>query len=233
MNVIITGASKGIGKACATYFAENNCNLAICARNMEHLNELKTSLLKINPALIVYIESVDVKDKVALKAFGANALNKLGKIDVLINNAGVYTPGNVLEEDEGALEHLIETNLYSAYHLTKVIAPSMVEKNSGHIINLCSIASLIALPNGGSYSISKFALQGFTKVLREELKNKGVKVTSIMPGATWSASWEGVELPDERLMKSVDIAKVIWQCTQLSEAACVEEILIRPQLGDL
>jgi short-subunit dehydrogenase len=233
MNTIITGASKGIGRASAEMFAKEGSNLALCARNINDLTDLKSYLLKLNPSINVYIESINVSDSKAIKAFGSNVLKEFGTVDVLINNAGVYTPGNVLEEEDGSLEHLIETNLYSAYNLTRIICPSMIQNKRGHIINLCSVASLIALPNGGSYSISKFALHGFTKVLREELKDKGVKVSAIMPGATWSASWEGVDLPDERLMKAADIAKVIFQCTQLSDAACIEDIVIRPQLGDL
>ena len=98
---------------------------------------------------------------------------------------------------------------------------------------MCSVASIKAYPNGGSYAISKFALLGFTKCLREELKDKGVKVTAILPGATWSDSWAGVDLPQERLMPASDIADIIWGTYVLSDVAVVEELLIRPQLGDL
>ncbi|HHM20936.1 MAG TPA: SDR family NAD(P)-dependent oxidoreductase, partial [Bacteroidetes bacterium] len=103
----------------------------------------------------------------------------------------------------------------------------------GHIFNMCSIASLIAYPNGGSYTISKFALLGFSKVLREEMKDKGIKVTSILPGATWSASWAGVDLPKSRLMQPRDIARAVWCAWQMEPSAVVEDIVIRPQLGDL
>jgi len=128
---------------------------------------------------------------------------------------------------------MIETNLYSAYHLSRAIVPNMITNGHGHIFNMCSIASKIAYPNGGSYSISKFALLGFSKVLREELKTQNIKVTSIMPGATWSASWEGVELPESRLMQAEDIAKVVWTALEMSPSAVIEDITLRPQLGDL
>ena len=101
---------------------------------------------------------------------------------------------------------MMETNVYSAYYLTKHLLTAMKAKQKGHIINICSIASKIAYPNGGSYSISKFALLGFSKVLREELKSEGIKVTAILPGATWSDSWKGTTLPPERLMEAKDIA---------------------------
>jgi len=128
---------------------------------------------------------------------------------------------------------MIDTNLYSAYHLSRALIPTMVAYGSGHIFNMCSIASFTAYPNGGSYSISKFALLGFSKVLREELKQKNIKVTSIMPGATWSASWAGVDLPESRLMQADDIAKIVWSALEMSPSAVIEDIVIRPQLGDL
>jgi short-subunit dehydrogenase len=131
------------------------------------------------------------------------------------------------------LESMIDGNLYSAYHLTRALIPTLLKSPTPHIFNMCSIASKIAYPNGGSYSISKFALLGFTKVLREELKDKGVKVTAILPGATWSNSWAGADLPHERIMEANDIAIAVWSAIQMSPSAVVEEIILRPQLGDL
>lgn len=145
----------------------------------------------------------------------------------------MFIPGEILSEEEGALEQMINVNLYSAYQLTRLIAPHMVSAGTGHIFNMCSIASIIAYPNGGSYSISKFALLGFSKVLREELKPKGIKVTAILPGATWSNSWAGVDLPKERLMEANDIAIAVSSAIKMSPSAVVEEIIVRPQLGDL
>jgi len=156
-----------------------------------------------------------------------------GTVDVLINNAGVFLPGAISEEKDGNLEFQIETNLYSAYHLTRAVLPMMLPQKSGHVFNMCSVASFMAYPNGGSYSISKFALLGFSKVLREEMKPKGIRVTSIMPGATWSNSWAGVELPEDRLMAANDIAETVWAAYHLSKSSVVEEIILRPQLGDL
>jgi short-subunit dehydrogenase len=98
---------------------------------------------------------------------------------------------------------------------------------------MCSIASIKAYPNGGSYAISKFALLGFSKCLREELKSFNIRVTAIMPGATLTASWEGVDLPEERFMRVEDVADTIYGAYSLSGRSVVEEIIIRPQLGDL
>src|SRR6187551_1859801 len=98
----------------------------------------------------------------------------------------------------------------------------MKAKRSGHIFNMCSIASIMAYPNGGSYTISKFAMLGFSKVLREELKPWGIRVSAILPGATFTASWEGVDLPEDRLMKPEDVADAVYGAYALSGRSVVE-----------
>lgn len=233
MNTIITGSTKGIGKSIADLLASKGHHLALCSRNIEDLEKQKASIKADHPGLKIFVMQVDVSNKKELESFAQAAINTLGTIDVLINNAGVFLPGAIAEEEDGALEKMINTNLYSAYNLTRSILPDMIKKRSGHIFNICSIASKIAYPNGGSYSISKFAMLGFGKVLREELKDKGIKVTNVLPGATWSNSWSGVDLPESRLMQANDIAVSIAAALEMSPSAVIEEIIIRPQLGDL
>lgn len=232
MNVIITGGTKGIGRAIADLLWKEGFNLAICARNQTDLDNMHNDF-KDSEDQKLLTQSCDVSVKEDVLQFAEYVLSEWNKIDVLINNAGVFFPGVLIEEEDGTLEKMIDTNLYSAYHLTRKIAPIMIENGQGHIINMCSIASQIAYPNGGSYSISKFAMLGFSKVLREELKDKGVRVTSILPGATWSNSWAGADLPAERLMEANDIAIAVQAAIKMSHAAVMEEIIVRPQLGDL
>jgi NADP-dependent 3-hydroxy acid dehydrogenase YdfG len=109
----------------------------------------------------------------------------------------------------------------------------MIAQQSGHIFNMCSIASLQAYNNGGAYSISKFALAGFSKNLREEMKQHGIKVTTVYPGAAFTDSWAGSGVDPQRIMEASDIAEMIYTASRLSPQACVEDILLRPQLGDL
>jgi short-subunit dehydrogenase len=142
-------------------------------------------------------------------------------------------PGKLQDEADGQLEQQLNTNLFSAYHLTRDLLPSMLAKGSGHIFNICSIASLNAYEYGGSYSISKFALLGFSKNLRLELKDSGIKVTAVCPGAVFTNSWAGSGVDPNRIMEANDIAKMIYAATQLSPQAVVEDIVMRPQLGDL
>ena len=233
MNVVITGATKGIGKAIATTFAAEGANLFICSRNFEELKAFKQELLDINADGKVWIKKADVSKKKDVLAFAQYITKNTNQLNILINNAGNFITGNILEEEDGILEQLIETNLYSAFHLTRALMPLLKNSAKGHIFNMCSIASKKALPNCGSYCISKFAMLGFSKALREELKEQKIKVTSLLPGATWSNAWAGVELPVDRLMEAQDIAKMVLSTFHLGDSAVVEEIVMRPQLGDL
>ncbi len=233
MNVVITGASKGIGKAIATGFAAEGNHLFLCARNEVDLYNTVAELQVKYPDSTISAMTADVSGKNEVIKFGEWVLNKAGAVDVLINNAGLFLPGSVYNEAEGLLEQMIAVNLYSAYHLTRLLLPNMMTVRQGHIFNLCSIASLEAYTNGGSYSISKFALMGFSKNLREELKPHNIKVTAVYPGAVLTASWGDFDNSEHRIMEANDIAAMIMAAAKLSPQAVVEDIIIRPQLGDL
>jgi short-subunit dehydrogenase len=233
MKAVITGATKGIGRAIAENLAANGYDIAVCARNATDLDALKADFAQKYPKITVLTQVTDVRDKTQVLKFAEKISKTWSELDILVNNAGIFTPGNIHQEADGVFEQLMETNLYSAYYLTRALIPLMLAQKRGHIFNICSVASLIAYPNGGSYSISKFALLGFSKVLREELKQKGIKVTAILPGATWTDSWAGISLPETRLMQARDVAKALFAATQMSASAVIEEIVMRPQLGDL
>ena len=235
MNIVITGASKGLGKAIAEVFAKDEQGHAffLCARNAVDLEATAKDLQDRFPQNKMYTKICDVSDKIALQHFAQFINEHAAKVDILVNNAGIYLPGSAYGEDDGMLEKLMEVNLYSAYHLTRMILPVMLKEKSGHIFNICSIASLIAYPNGGAYSISKFALYGFSKNLREEMKPHGIKVTHVLPGAAYTDSWSGSGIDPKRIMEAADVARMVYAAAQLSPQACVEEIILRPQLGDL
>jgi short-subunit dehydrogenase len=232
MNVVITGASKGIGKAIAEHFARKGDDLFLCSRNMDKTLHWQQDLMEqYNTSIMSHNANLGVEEEA--RSFGKKVLEAFDKVDILVNNAGIFEPGSVHEEPEGQLEKVMRVNLYAAYHLTRILVPQMIRQKSGHIFNMCSVAALQAYPNGGSYSISKWALLGFNNNLREELKPHGIKVTAIHPGATMTGSWEGFDIDPSRIMESADIAAMVIAAAGLSPQACVEEIRIRPQLGDL
>lgn len=236
MNIVITGASKGLGKAIAAAFAkdEKGHTFFLCARNEPGLQTTARDLQGRFPQNKFHTKTCDVSDKASLQQFAEWIHTHEKKVDILVNNAGIYLPGSAYGEDNGKLEKMMEVNLYSAYHLTRMLLPGMIEaKAGGHIFNICSIASIMAYPNGGAYSISKFALYGFSKNLREEMKPHGIKVTHVLPGAAYTDSWSGSGVDPKRIMEAADVAQMVYAGAQLSPQACVEEIILRPQLGDL
>jgi short-subunit dehydrogenase len=231
MNIIITGGSRGIGAAIAKRFAEEGNTIVLCGRNKATL-ETFAAELKLGYKATVLHYAADLSNKEDAEAFGKWCLRHCVP-DVLINNAGSFVPGSIHNEEAGNLEKMITVNLYSAYYLTRQLLPEMIGRKAGHIFNMCSIASLKAYENGGSYSISKFALAGFSKNLREEMKPHNIKVTAVYPGAVYTDSWSGSGVAPERIMEAKDIAEMIYAAAHLSPQACVEEIVLRPQLGDL
>ena len=229
---VVTGASKGIGKAVVEKLASEGFEVAVCSRSITNLEALKTDF-ETKYATTIHIFVADVSKKEEIQNFGKFIIGLKLPIHVLVNNAGLFLPGKILEEADDTLETLINTNVYSAYYLSRILVPEMEVLDSAHVFNICSIASLMAYPQSGSYSISKFALLGFSKSLRQELLKTSVKITSIMPGATLTDSWAGVDLPAERFMEAKDLADIIWASYNLSKSAVVEEIVLRPLKGDI
>jgi len=236
--VIITGASRGMGKAMATLFASEGYHLRLCARNEDVLRKTAEEISGAFPNVEVKYKAEDLSGKEGAEKLGEWLLELKTPIDILINNAGTFVPGSVHNEPEGALDQMLSLNLYAAYHLTRKLLPAMMNQSDadgsrGHIFNISSIAALKAYANGGAYSISKYALNGFSKNLREELKPFLIKVTTVFPGAVLTDSWGDYDNSSRRIMEADDIAKMVFAASGLTPQACVEEILIRPLLGDL
>ena len=231
--IVVTGGTKGIGRAVLEKFAAMGFDLATCARKTEDLERLKLTLMHDYPDSTVYVKSADLSDKNQVSAF-CDFIRGLNRpVDVLVNNAGYFISGAITTEPEGTLESMINANLYSAYYTTRGLIALMKERRAGHVFNICSIASFTAYANGGSYAISKFAMLGLSKCLRAEVREFGIRVTSVMPGATKTESWAGSKEPDERFMKVEDVAETIYAAYALSGRTVMEEVILRPQLGDL
>ena len=227
--LVLSGGTKGIGRATIEKFAEAGFDIITCARNRQDLRHLKVDI-EARFGIVCHILPVNLAVKEQVLDFVNFIKSHTETIDVLINNAGVYMPDLVSKTEDGLLEKLIETNLYSAFYLTHETL-SMLIKVQGHVFNICSVASIESYPNSGSYTISKFALMGFNKALREEMKPHGVRVTAILPGAVQTNSWGDFVPAKGEIMPAVDVAEAIFAAHSLSKAAVVEELLIRPQLN--
>ena len=207
-NIVITGATKGIGFSLAVIFSEPNTRLLLCARNNDELGLAKTALTNAEQDVEVHTFCGDLSDKNTTGEF-AKFCNDFGATDILINNVGSYIPGDITTEADGVMEKMMDTNYYSAYHLTRALLPKMVEASNGHIFNICSVAGL------------------------KELMGKHIKVTTVFPGPVMTNSWKDFDNSQGRIMEPEDVAIMVKAATLLSVQTCVEEIVLRPQLGDL
>jgi short-subunit dehydrogenase len=233
MTSIVTGASRGLGKAIAAQFGAAGYDLILSSRDPTALDVAVRELGDRYPAIRILSKAADLSDKQQAQDLGRWILASGMSPDVLVNNAGQFIYGSLYQEAEGVLEQLIAVNLYSAYHLTRALLPAMMARKAGHIFNICSIASLKAYHHGGAYGISKYALAGFSANLREEMKEHGIKVTAVYPGAAFTDAWAGSGVDPHRIMEAADIARMVVAAAGLSPQATVEEIVLRPQLGDL
>lgn len=233
MFAVITGATKGIGKAIVDSFAQEGFDIVFCARTAKDVKLYESNLKKKFPSQQFIGIVCDVSKRTSLKEFARQIISLKKPINVLVNNAGIFLPGKIINEKEGTIEKLMAINVFSAYHLTRLISPMMIKQKSGHIFNICSTASLYAYANGGSYGITKFSLLGMTKNLREELIPYNIKVTAVIPGATESASWENVKLVANRIMPATDIASMMVASFKTSKQTVVEEIYMRPMKKDI
>jgi 3-oxoacyl-[acyl-carrier protein] reductase len=228
MLAVISGATRGIGRALSIAFAEMGFDLAIGARNEDELTDFKNYLENTFPKIKILVKSTDFSDKNQVQEFTKAIKKKFGSVEVIVNNVGQYRSGTISEEEDGILESQIQTNLYSAYYLTRAFLEEMKSKKCGHIFNICSITSKEVRKEAASYSISKFALLGFNRVLAEEMRDYQVKVTAIMPGSVNTSSWDGIDAPKDEFVQVKDVVDAVLNSYQLSKSCLVEEIIIKP-----
>ena len=225
---LVTGGSKGIGFSIVEKFLENGFHVIAISRTMGQLNRLMDK----HSNSLEFMEA-DLSAKEEVYKVIDSLKQKMTRLDVLVNNAGVFIPGKISEERDHDYELQMALNVSAAYYLTKAFIPVLKQNQDAYIFNICSTASINAYENGASYCISKHALLGMSKVLRKELMNDGVMVSSILPGATLTDSWAGVDLPASRFMKTSSISDAIWFAWENRENCVLEEILLRPRLGDI
>lgn len=231
--VLITGASQGIGAAIAKVFAAElgGARLALVARNARNLASAARACEKHGATVETFV--CDVADEIAVEALEAAVAARFGAVDVLVNNAGVFAAAPFAETTVSEFDRIVATNLRSAFLVTRAFLPAMVKRKGGDVFFMSSIAGLGAYPNSTAYCAAKFGVTGLAKVLRAETREHGVRVCCVHPGATWAPSWMGSGVAEERIMPAEDVARAFFDVYRLGRNTVVEEIVLRPQLGDL
>ena len=227
--ILVTGGTRGIGKAIVLRFLKEGFTVFTCGSRYDSVDALRAELA--SPHL--HAAKVNLESREEIAEWIQDVENRISSLSVLVNNAGIFLPGSIETEAEGVFEKLIRLNLAAAYHISRACLPLLRKAGKAHIFSISSTAGIMAYPNGGSYCISKFGLMGMTHVLREELKPSGIRVTAVIPGATYTDSWASSGLPPDRFMRPEDVAEAVFSAWQLPQGTVVEEILLRPQAGDI
>ncbi len=197
--VIITGASAGIGRSVSHLFAEAGSRVVLVARRMEALNKLKEELAVFSSQASLAVSADVVKDQ-DLQQLYETVMVHYGRIDVLVNNAGVALGGALVDYDPERIRQVLAVNLYGPIRLTQLVLPVMLKQQSGHIVNVSSPAGVFALPGETVYNASRSGLTTFSESLRRELAGKGVEVSVVMPG--WTRTEMIGQMDEQRLHKA-------------------------------
>ncbi|MCP4445088.1 MAG: SDR family oxidoreductase [Myxococcales bacterium] len=232
VSAVITGASQGIGEAIAMAFASQpGSRLFLLARNERALKAVAGRCL----ALGAHAEAIacDLTDEVAVAQATGDLADRGETPDLLINNAGRFVEQELFSTTAAEFRDALDANLTSAFLMTRALAPAMMERGHGTIFFMGSVASREGYPLCGSYCAAKHGLLGLARSVRLATQNAGLRVTTIMPGATESPSWSTSEVSKARLMPAEDIAQSVLSIYQLSSRSVVEEIVLRPVGGDL
>lgn len=235
---LITGATSGIGRAVADIFAENKYNLIVTGRRSERLQELKAALER-QHGIEVLALCFDVRDNDEVVRNIASLPVEWRNIDVLVNNAGLAVGLNHIQE--GVLddwERMIDTNIKGLLYVTRAVSPLMVARNSGHIVNICSVAGKEVYENGNVYCATKHAVDALSKAMRIDMLGHNIKVTNICPGAVETefsivrfkgdtqraaGTYKGIEPLTGR-----DIAECIYFAVSLPQHVCINDMMIMP-----
>ena len=235
--VVVTGASKGIGKAIATAFAAAGAKVILAARTRETLEQVASDLSVggvSNPDSILAVPT-DVTDVDAVQRLIEQALTAYQRVDILVNNAGIGYFGPIVDFAPDDWDTVLNSNLKAVYLCSKYALPSMLAQGSGQIINVLSIAAKVAFEASAAYCAAKAGALALTKVLAAEVRQHNIRVTAVLPGSVHTPFWDDIPThPDfEQMLKSEHVAETVVSVCQQPPGMVTEEIVVMPPLGIL
>ena len=233
MTAVITGASRGIGRALAEVGRREGMKLALSARNAQALETLARKLDPTGQEVIGL--RGDVGDRAACQGLIEEAERRFGHIDVLINNAGLAIGGKIADTDPKDVDLMVRTNFLGAYYCTRFTLPGMIERRSGHIVMMDSVAGYRYSPGGSIYSATKFAMRALAEALRCEVLEHGIKVTAVYPGMTLTTYFDPDNphalkppIPIDEMLTAEDVAEATLATIGLPERVSVNTVVLRP-----
>ncbi|HWF43598.1 MAG TPA: SDR family NAD(P)-dependent oxidoreductase [Candidatus Kapabacteria bacterium] len=235
MHVLITGASRGIGFETARKFASSihpDLRLSICARHAQRLNDAADLIAKTTPEINIFASPCDISSESDVTTFVRQAVERFGPVDLLINNAGFGTFKAVEQMTSGEFDAVITTNLRGVFLMTRAVVPSMMERKSGTIVTVSSLAGRNGFEGGAAYCASKFGVRGLMQSLFLEVREYNIRVLTIFPGSVDTAFFDNVKSSKSvkplNALEPQDIAEAVYLTVQLPSHATISELDIRP-----
>jgi short-subunit dehydrogenase len=231
--VWITGASSGIGRALVETFIRHGDVVVGSAREEAKLLDMKAHLGESSQRCLIY--PCDVRQESAVESTARQILGRFEKIDVLINSAGVTYFKDFLSTTTIEFEQVVDTNLKGTFLVTRSVLSSMLGRRTGLIVNIVSYAAKASYTLSSAYAASKAGVEALMNGLRAEVRDKGIKIVNVFPGAVLTPIWHPKhrERYADRMMKPEELAEPVYQLTCLPASMMMEELIIRPQGGDL
>lgn len=224
---VVTGGSRGIGLAIAFALAELRFRIVIAGRDKARLDQASAELRSLG----VQCEGIvcDVTNLASVTALGGRLRETYGRVDVLVNNAGIGGPAPLLHElNPDEWDAIFNTNVRGAFYVMRAVVPLMIAAGAGHIVNISSLAGKNPLPRGAAYSASKWALNGLTYSVAEELRAYNIRVSIVCPGSVDSGFSPHVGKAADRMLKPADVAHVVTMLVTQRPQSFVSEVLLRP-----
>ena len=226
---LITGASRGIGFAIARKLGQLGSRASICSRDPQKLESAANELKR--HGINVFAMPADVTRPADIDAFVRQTETSLGPIEIVVNNAGVGYFGPSHQASEANWDQVLDTNLKSVFLMTKAVAPGLIQRRSGHIINIASLAGKNAFPGGGVYCASKWGLLGFTQCLAEDLRAYGIRVSAVCPGSVATEfSPQGTHAGKDasKMLQPEDVAHAVEMLVMQAPQSFISEVVMRP-----
>jgi len=224
---VITGGGRGIGAAVATGLAGMGATTVICGRKREQLESTRVSIASKGGKC--ELVTCDVTDLKSVEALASTVLSRFRQVDILVNNAGIGGFGGPLHKLSPAdWDAILNTNLRGVFYCMRAFAPAMIERKSGHIVNISSIASKNALPNGAAYAASKWGLNGLSYSVAEELRGHNIRVSVVCPGSTDTELSPHAGKDANKMLKPEDVAHVVAMLVTQSPQSFTSEVVLRP-----